>query len=163
MHVVFAASECVPYVKTGGLADVVGALPREIARWATRPPSTSRTTSRCASRRRRSSRSSQHHHSFSVLQPFRRRFSTAACMMECSCTSSIARSCSTGESLYGTPSGEYGQLGALRSVLPRGARRLEAAGRSGSFSRPRLAGGVVAGLPAHALLLRSPLRNAGRC
>jgi starch synthase len=31
MHVVFAASECVPYVKTGGLADVVGALPREIA------------------------------------------------------------------------------------------------------------------------------------
>ncbi|MFY9937955.1 MAG: glycogen synthase GlgA [Silvibacterium sp.] len=31
MHVVFAASECVPYVKTGGLADVVGALPREMA------------------------------------------------------------------------------------------------------------------------------------
>jgi len=32
MHIVFAASECVPYVKTGGLADVIGALPREIAR-----------------------------------------------------------------------------------------------------------------------------------
>ena len=32
MHIVFAASECVPYVKTGGLADVVGSLPREIAR-----------------------------------------------------------------------------------------------------------------------------------
>lgn len=29
MHIVFAASECVPYVKTGGLADVVGAVPRE--------------------------------------------------------------------------------------------------------------------------------------
>jgi len=32
MHIVFAASECVPYVKTGGLADVIGALPREIFR-----------------------------------------------------------------------------------------------------------------------------------
>jgi starch synthase len=27
MHIVFAASECVPYSKTGGLADVIGALP----------------------------------------------------------------------------------------------------------------------------------------
>jgi starch synthase len=32
MHIVFAASECAPYVKTGGLADVVDALPREIVR-----------------------------------------------------------------------------------------------------------------------------------
>ena len=32
MKVLFAASECVPFVKTGGLADVVGALPRELAR-----------------------------------------------------------------------------------------------------------------------------------
>jgi starch synthase len=32
MHIVFAASECVPYAKTGGLADVVGALPQEIAK-----------------------------------------------------------------------------------------------------------------------------------
>jgi len=32
MHIVFAASECVPFAKTGGLADVVGALPAEIAR-----------------------------------------------------------------------------------------------------------------------------------
>ena len=32
MHIVFAASECVPFAKTGGLADVVGALPREIVR-----------------------------------------------------------------------------------------------------------------------------------
>jgi starch synthase len=32
MRVVFAASECVPYVKTGGLADVIGALPAELAR-----------------------------------------------------------------------------------------------------------------------------------
>ena len=32
MHVVFAASECVPFAKTGGLADVVGALPREMVK-----------------------------------------------------------------------------------------------------------------------------------
>ncbi len=32
MHIVFVASECVPFAKTGGLADVIGALPREIVR-----------------------------------------------------------------------------------------------------------------------------------
>jgi starch synthase len=32
MHIVFAAPECVPYAKTGGVADVIGALPREIVR-----------------------------------------------------------------------------------------------------------------------------------
>lgn len=32
MQIVFAASEAVPFAKSGGLADVVGALPREIAR-----------------------------------------------------------------------------------------------------------------------------------
>ena len=31
MHVAFIASECVPFSKTGGLADVVGALPRALA------------------------------------------------------------------------------------------------------------------------------------
>jgi len=31
VHVLFAASECVPFSKTGGLADVVGALPHAIA------------------------------------------------------------------------------------------------------------------------------------
>ncbi|PSH05699.1 MAG: glycogen synthase GlgA [Acidobacteria bacterium] len=31
MHVLFAASECVPFSKTGGLADIVGALPRAVA------------------------------------------------------------------------------------------------------------------------------------
>jgi starch synthase len=30
MKILFAASECVPFVKTGGLADVIGALPKQI-------------------------------------------------------------------------------------------------------------------------------------
>jgi len=30
MNVLFVASECVPFVKTGGLADVIGALPKEL-------------------------------------------------------------------------------------------------------------------------------------
>ena len=32
MHIAFAASECVPFIKTGGLADVIGALPPELVR-----------------------------------------------------------------------------------------------------------------------------------
>lgn len=32
MHIVFAASECAPFAKTGGLAEVVGALPREVVK-----------------------------------------------------------------------------------------------------------------------------------
>ena len=29
-NILFVASECVPFVKTGGLADVVGALPKSL-------------------------------------------------------------------------------------------------------------------------------------
>lgn len=31
LHIVFAASECLPFVKTGGLADVTASLPKELA------------------------------------------------------------------------------------------------------------------------------------
>ena len=30
MKILFATSECVPFVKTGGLADVAGALPKQL-------------------------------------------------------------------------------------------------------------------------------------
>src|SRR5882762_8418844 len=32
MYIVFAASECTPWAKTGGLADVVGALPKSLVK-----------------------------------------------------------------------------------------------------------------------------------
>lgn len=32
LHVLCATPECVPFVKTGGLADVAGALPRALKR-----------------------------------------------------------------------------------------------------------------------------------
>ena len=31
-NILFASSECVPFIKTGGLADVVGSLPKEFSR-----------------------------------------------------------------------------------------------------------------------------------
>ena len=35
MKVLFAVSECVPFIKSGGLADVAGSLPKELKRLGT--------------------------------------------------------------------------------------------------------------------------------
>ena len=32
MKILFATSECMPFVKTGGLADVVGTLPKDLSK-----------------------------------------------------------------------------------------------------------------------------------
>ena len=52
MRIAMVASECEPFAKTGGLADVVDALSRRSASWATRSTSTCRAIAAWSRRRR---------------------------------------------------------------------------------------------------------------
>ena len=99
MHIVFAASECVPYAKTGGVAEVVGALPKELVRQGHRVTvyvPLYRQVQKHLKERKIAIRS------LTIPFSYYNRFATivdgGTHRTGCSFISSIARSCSTGSS-----------------------------------------------------------------
>ena len=70
MQLVSAASEATPFAKTGGLADVAGALPRELVKLGTGNSIPAILCARAqADRERSKGRDPVSYHSFSFLQP----------------------------------------------------------------------------------------------
>ena len=165
MQIVFAASECAPWAKTGGLGEVVRALPRQIATLGHKA-----TVYIPYYRQVREQAPEKQYAVRSITIPFQN-YSRFAAILDggvhdgvqmyfVDCPELFDR-----EFLYGTPSGEYQDNWERYGLFCRAVLEgLEAAGRSGSFSRARLADGAAAGVSAHALLLRSrSCAIAARC
>ncbi len=162
MHIVFASSECVPYAKTGGLADVVGSLPQWIANLGHKV-----TVYIPLYRQVQKHISNAEGAIQSLTIPFEyyNRFVTVVDggdrAMECSITSSIARSCSIANFCTARPAAIIPTMPSdLRLFSARGAGEHEAAGRAGCVPCARLAGVDAAGVPEDDVLLRS--RRCGK-
>ena len=164
MHIVFAASEGVPFSKTGGLADVVGALPQRAGGPgppdqrlpAALPPDQAdrSATPLCAAS---PSRSTTNTASARSSRP-------AASERASRTTSSSTRLYFDREALYGTAVGDYPDNAERFALFSRAV--IEASkilGRPASLSLPRLAVGAGPGDAAHVLCGRPGLPRSGHC
>ena len=108
MHIVFAASECAPWAKTGGLADVVGALPKALVKLGHRVQvfiPYYRQVAKAGARP--GGGAAERDDSVSFLQPLRAHSRRRHRRMACSITSSTARSCSTARASTRRRRGDY--------------------------------------------------------
>ncbi len=161
MHIAFAASECVPYSKTGGLADVVGALPRALA-------ALGHQVTVYLPRYRQTKLADPQTVVRSVTIPFDDHYRF------CSVVSAGGQAgvryffveyppFFDREALYGTRGRRLSrQRRALRLVLARRARGVENSRRSGCFSLSRLAVRADPGLVAYAVRRGSRLPRQPR-
>ena len=153
MRIVFAASECVPFAKTGGLADVVGALGPELVKLGHEVtvylPLYAGVKPHIEGEWKYAARSItipfEGYNRFVGIVDGGRRGGVQYYFVDC--PELFDR-----QELYGTRSGDYpGQLGALWAVLPGGAGGGQATGRARGLPCSRLAGGADSGLPADGL------------
>ncbi len=156
MNIVFAASEGVPFSKTGGLADVVGALPRALA-------ALGHQVSVYLPRYRQTKLTDPATVVRSVTVPFDDQYRFASVVSGGSQGGvrfyfveypAILRS---RRSLRHASRGLSRQRRALRPVLPHRAGGVENSRRARHFSLPRLAVGSGSGSAAHHLRGRSRL------
>ena len=148
MHIAFVASEGVPFSKTGGLADVVGALPRALA-------ALGHQVSVYLPRYRQTKLTDPATVVRSITIPFDDKYRFASVVTGGSqsgvrfyfveCPEYFDR-----DALYGTPAGDYpDNAERFALVLARRAGSDEDSGRPADFPLPRLAVGAGAGAAAH--------------